>query len=189
MGVAEWKLEDSWVVNLSLAITILAGIEGILPDTLKTFKTSYSGLIFLFGVLTATAAFAYNASTRPGPEKEEGKETYKKQGRTSAFLITSLLVVWALLGQLGLQIMAVERLRDVDFDIPGIFLILFEAGLGLLVMFVGLSTIRTLRTTILEQKIDEHKKAYKQSSTYLSKVGEIKKYATEWWGQMESNRY
>jgi hypothetical protein len=188
MGKAEWKLEDSWVVNLSVAITILGGIQSILPDSMEKFKTSYSTLIFMFGVITAVAAFAYNAFTQPGPEKEEGKETYKKQGRTGFFLLTTLLVVWALLGQFGLQAMAVERLRDSEPDIPGEFLIAFEVGVYLMTAVVFASTLVTLRRTILEQKIEAHQQAYRQNAIYRGKVQRIRRYAARWMGILGTRR-
>lgn len=189
MGVAEWKLTDSWLVNLSLAIAILGGIEGLLPDSLKSFKTAYGGLIFLFGVLTAFAAFAYNATTRPGPEKEADTQTYKKQGRAGAYLTASFLVIWALMGQLGMQLMAVERIRDIsDLEIPGLFLIAFEFLLLWLILRVALTTPRTLLETILDQKIEAHKKAYGQSKVYRDRVIEIKKCALRWYRWMQSRR-
>jgi len=188
MGVAEWKLDDSWAANLSIAIAIIGGIAAVLPDSLKTFKATFNSLIFLFGVLTAIAAFAYNASTQPGPEKEEGKDTYKKQGWTGVFLVTSLLIVWSLLGQLGLQAMAVERLRDAGKDIPGLFLVIFEWGLVISVVYAAIFTAVKLRKTILDQKVEEHKKAYKQRSAYKGKVKAIKKYAAEWQEKMESKQ-
>lgn len=185
MGVSEWKLGDSWAANLSLAIAIFAGIKTVLP---APFKGTFDSLTFLFGVLTAIAAFAYNATTHPGPETEEDKDTPKKQGWTWVFLFTSLLIVWSLLGQLGLQAMAVERLRDGATDVPGVFLVAFEWMLLLLVLFAAYFTFRRLRETILDQKVKEHKDAYKQRPAYDGKVQAIERYAVEWQEKMKSEK-
>jgi hypothetical protein len=125
VGAGDWKVTESWASTL----TALGGILGtiltaqVLPSETVTQKdTSGSFGVFklMFAVLVVVATALYNTlriqkkvvkpaeePLRPGetpkvepPAKTETPTVFEYQGFVVFFLVTSALVLWAVLGQL-----------------------------------------------------------------------------------------
>jgi hypothetical protein len=106
-GDASWDFQKSWSSNLTVIGGILATTvaSGALPSEVAK-STRYAGLGLLFAVLALVAPFAF-AATKDA-----------SGGFVWAFLITSLITLWATFGQLTTAYLLFGELQT-DTSLPG----------------------------------------------------------------------
>ena len=97
MGKGSWDPNTSWASNFTLLGAVLGSImvAGMLPNTTKFFTTTtYSALYIFFGALILLAPFVYVTTRTHDPGSTD------LHGYVWSFLLSSLITLWAVLGEL-----------------------------------------------------------------------------------------
>lgn len=106
MGLPMWDYSKSWASNLTAAGAILGSALTVMVLPESTYilsKSIYLALSYLFLGLATLAPFIYNSIRKPlvsqTPDASGSTLTY--HGYVILFLVSSMLTVWAVLGQLA----------------------------------------------------------------------------------------
>lgn len=158
MGIAEWKLDESWASSLVVIIGVFSALSGILPaESAILTASAWKAFGFVFSIMTGVAAFVYNATTRPGPgDVSEGESN--KEGRMWVWVLTAVgFTGWSLLAQLGLQALMLEALRaNPDNALPDGLINFLQIVLGLLLIYACAYYIpRGIHQALKAQKLNE----------------------------------
>ena len=101
-----WDFNRSWASNVALAagVASLAGLLTLLPQSSAQNKATLTLLSVTMAALSGLAPAVY-VFLRSGPDYSHGS--------IATFLVSGCLSLWAAFGQLGLQIVILERLRII----------------------------------------------------------------------------
>jgi len=100
MGLPEWNASGSLATNVTALGTVLMTVlaSTALPSTTHTLqKSEYATLGLLFGVLVFLAPIIYNSIRVP----KDQTPTAAYEGYVGMFLLSSLVTMWAVFGQLA----------------------------------------------------------------------------------------
>jgi len=170
LGKLEWNFSTSWATNVTIFGALLCTILG---SQFGGKLVGYAGISLFFGILVVISPFLYNATTQPclvrpkGDDKnhkptsqedqnnEQNKET-EHHGLVWAFLVSSILTLWAVFGQLETIWSLLSGPTLQNFFTPQVTH-LFQAVIGLsilLVIYFGFTTIfETVREQVEEDTI------------------------------------
>ena len=154
LGPVDWDFSKSWASNLTVFSALLGTIlaAGVLPtDTSAARKATYAGLNLLFGLGILIGPFLYTAFQTGVEVHEKGKATaLQYQGYVWAFLIASVVTLWATVGEFTTIYKLFDQLQTAA-SLPPAGLDAFEA----LVIVAGISLVvlswRRLRAILKSQ--------------------------------------
>lgn len=198
MGASDWKFSESWASTLTASGAVLGTVLGaqILPTATSeqiALKTTFVVFNLMFATTVVVAAALYNTfrfqkrvvQPREGTPKtgETSKieppptgaptTTFHYQGYVVCFLIASVLVLWAVLGQLLTlwRLLGVALSPSNPISIYTIFTILLALA-GVLALVYGATSVPwTLRNQAYRDEIgtcpDEVQRDRVRSNFYL----------------------
>jgi len=146
MGKPEWDLSKSWATSL----TALGALLGTVISGGLTRNMTNAGLNLFFGVLVLIAPILYTATARYIETGTGDEKRHEAQGFVGIFLLTNLLIVWAVLGELITVLIILYNVASTTIltsPIKYIFLIFLVAAL----VCVGVYVLRTLPWTVHDQ--------------------------------------
>jgi hypothetical protein len=171
LGKSEWDFSKSWATNVTLFGALLYTILG---SQFGGNLVGYAGISQFFGILVVVAPFLYNATTQPcldslkgegkysittsqGDQKQDQDKQIEHHGLVWAFLISSILTLWAVFGQLETIWSLLGGPTLQKFFTP-LVTYLFQTVVGLsilLVIYYGFTTIyETVREQVAEDTIN-----------------------------------
>jgi hypothetical protein len=146
LGPLNWDFSKSWASNITVVGALLGTIlsAGALPDTTTISKATYAGLNLFFGVLILIAPFLYTATQGVVPVHKRGTEKEPQyQGYVLAFLVSSAITLWAVVGELVTVLLLFREIRTGN-SIPAAAVWV----MGAIVVFACLLLARYAWTTI-----------------------------------------
>lgn len=175
MGTGSWKFSESWASTLTASGAVLGLILAVevLPKKTEIPKDDYVMLELMFGVIVVAATLFYNAIrwpkevaieeeeivetvTREQTDPEKTKVEHKKQKKKAVenmglvlfFLIASLLILWAVLGQLVTTYYLLTEIDSLPPYIDWILYIVVVVSWGLAVAYGCISIPWTLENQV-----------------------------------------
>lgn len=153
MGKPHWDFSKSWATSLTAVGALLGTVLSAAAGGLTSDKTN-AGLNLFFGVLVLIAPLLYTATARYTETGPIDAQEVQVQGYVGMFLLTSLLTVWAVWGELVTILVILYNLTSATIltsPIRYIFLVFLIAAL----VCVGVYAIRTVPWTVQEQLLKE----------------------------------
>jgi len=147
MGQPGWDFTASWASNFTVVGAVLGTIlgAGVLPDQTHLFpKGSYAALNLLFGVITVLAPIAYLASQTPDAPSNQ------LRGYVWSFLLTTLITLWAVLGELATIAFLLYEIRNGG-SLPSSVTYLFAGVMLVAALLMLVYVWRGVPATIREQ--------------------------------------
>jgi hypothetical protein len=117
MGTLKLDLSDSWMTML----TAIGALSGTVLSSGLVHQPENVGLSLFFGLLVLCAPVLYRSTAKyivPHNMAGVPESTQELQGSVGAFLLTSLLVIWAISGQL---VTLIAILNDLSMATPAYF--------------------------------------------------------------------
>jgi hypothetical protein len=146
MGKPEWDLSKSWATSL----TALGALLGTVISGGLSKNMTNAGLNLFFGVLVLIAPILYTTTARYIEIGTGDEKRHESQGFVGIFLLTNLIIVWAVLGELITVLIILYNVATTTIltsPIKYIFLIFLVAAL----VCVGAYVLRTLPWTVHDQ--------------------------------------
>ncbi len=166
MGKPQWDFSNSWATSL----TTVGALLGTLLSVGPAHEEKNIGLSVFFGMLVIIAPFLYNAITRHvKTDTGDGQGTPEYQGYIGIFLLTSLLTLWAVCGELVTVIVVLYDLTDQGFlslSIRPLFLVVLIAAL----LCICIYAIHTIPWTVQDQLEDQ---AAKQAEIHARRTASL----------------
>lgn len=136
MGLPEWNASGSLATNVTALGTVLMTVVAstALPSTTHTLqKSEYATLGLLFGVLVFLAPIIYNSIRVPSTQDQATTAPY--EGYVGIFLLTALVTLWAVFGQLATIWYVVGELREARY-MPFGSLFIFRACIAVVTLLL-----------------------------------------------------
>lgn len=149
LGEVNWSFNDSWATTLTALGALLGTIlstTGVLPASPRPLSTAaLGGLNLLFGLLVLLAPLLFSSFARARGSKE-GDEGPSYEGTVWAFLVSCVLTIWAVLGELVTIFVLLQELvaGALSESLSWLFLILTALGAVLL----GIYSCGTIKATL-----------------------------------------
>lgn len=158
MGGPNWNFSSSWATTLTavggLLGTVISTIGNGLAvnkSTTLTIAIQHIALFFFFTIITLLAPLVYSSIGKHVLTKgDDGKLTPEIQGYVIMFFITSVLILWAVCGQLVTVAITLHSLADPGFSNSALTIIFFIALILALVCVVSYA-IETIPWTVQDQ--------------------------------------
>lgn len=153
MGKPHWDFSKSWATSLTAVGALLGTVLAAAGGGLTSDKTN-AGLNVFFGVLVLIAPLLYSATARYTETGPKDTTEGQAQGYVGMFLLSSLLTVWAVWGELITVLIILYNLSAttiVTSPIRYIFLVFLVAAL----VCVGVYALRTIPWTVQDQLLTE----------------------------------
>jgi heme/copper-type cytochrome/quinol oxidase subunit 2 len=153
LGPANWDFSKSWASNITVVGALLGTIlsAGVLPDATTVSKATYAGLNLFFGVLILIAPLVYTSTQnavlvhRRSPEKEA-----QYQGYVVAFLVSSAITLWAVVGELVTVLLLFREIRTGN-SIPEAAVWVMGAIVVVACALISLYAWRTIDAVITDE--------------------------------------
>jgi hypothetical protein len=152
VGKPKWDFSTSWATTLTavsaLLSTVLAagGLSHVESDT---------GLSLFFGMLVLIAPFAYNVIARYQEDSDpQSDQAIQVQGYVWVFLLTSLLTLWAVCGELVTVMHVLYKLENQNYLSSGVefvFILLLAVTIICICLYALRSIPRTVKAQIVVQ--------------------------------------
>jgi hypothetical protein len=139
LGPVNWDFSVSWASTFTVIGAFLGtvlGQSGVIPENTHYLpNAAYGGLNLLFGLITLLAPLLYAATrTVDAPETRTDVKQPQYHGFVWAFLLSSGLTFWAVLGQLatvGLLLAEIQKGGAVPKSVLIVLVLLGLISLGL----------------------------------------------------------
>lgn len=159
LGKVEWDFSKSWATNVTLFGSLLCTILGSQFGGGQLL--GYAGLSLFFGTLIIFAPLLYNTTVRPytrntnisTPDAQESNtpdQVIEHHGQVWAFLICSILTLWAIFGQLE-TILSLLSGPSLQSSFSPLVQLLFSSLVLLALLLVIYYAWKTIFETICEQ--------------------------------------
>lgn len=138
MGTLKWSFSESWTTSL----TAIGALLGMVLDKELMHQPTTMGLSLFFGLLILVTPIIYRATAKPVVPYGKPEES-ELQGIVATFLLTSLITLWAVFGELIALIAIINDLSAQGFFAPFVhYIVLFFLGIAMLgTMVYALRTI------------------------------------------------
>lgn len=154
IGKPKWDFSTSWATTLTAVSALLSTV---LAAGGLTNVESDMGLSLFFGMLVLIAPFAYNVLSKyqenSDPKSEEAIEV---QGYIWVFLLTSLLTLWAVCGELVTVMHVLSKLESKNYLSVGVE-VAFLLLLAVTIVCVCVYALRSIPQTVKAQITVQHK--------------------------------